>query len=183
MLRYNCRRYQDLAKQQRARRCCLALFMSLSNGLYSSCCSVTPAKLSGHIGIDVAKQPPPHPQPRPHPHRGPVAFSFDRATNWPVLHGTEADIRYQMEFKKWVSGLTARSVLKPGGENGENRWWCFKDRWMGSFWEHIADETLRITEHLQLWMNIQKAEGFVLKSKLRRARRWRDCRARLLNFA
>lgn len=77
---------------------------------------MTPAKLSGHIGVDVAKQ---------HffffffPHQGPVAFSFDSDTNWLVLHGTEADIRYQMEFKNWVSGLTARSVLKPGEKQRE----------------------------------------------------------------
>lgn len=54
---------------------------------------------------------------------------------------------------------------------------------MDLFWEHITDETLRITEHLQLWMNIQKAEGFVLKSKLRSARDLRDCRVRLLKFS
>lgn len=113
MFRYNCRRYKDLANVELVAAkhfslVCQMDFSALAALLLLPNCLDTLALMlrSSTFFFFFFYQ-------------GPLAFSFDRDTNWPVLHGTEADIRYQMELKNWVSGLTARSVLKPGEKRRE----------------------------------------------------------------
>lgn len=83
-----------------------AFFIGSSNGLYNSCCfDSCQIVWTCWRCFDVVKQHVFSPGP------GPVLIWWGYKLASAAC--TEAAIQYQMDFKNWVSGLTARFVLKP----------------------------------------------------------------------